>query len=115
MTQEMIKEVDTFFSEKTVHDVDRCSYLICNIHDKPNKITISLVFMRDWDTIESNKYNTLLIDNVGAVLTFPCYWPSIPKELAITYITKIIDKLYAEHINSWIGIDRSQSPSCPCI
>ena len=46
MTESMYKELDKFFAEKTVHDVDRDSYLVCNLRDNRFKINISLIFMR---------------------------------------------------------------------
>ena len=42
----MTNQLDKFFAEKTTPDVDRNTFLICNLNDKPKQLTISLVFMR---------------------------------------------------------------------
>ena len=97
----MNQDLDKFFSEKTIVDVDRSTFLVCNLKDNAKKIIISLVFLKDWDSIESDGYNSVIVNGVGAVLTFPCYWVSVPKELCMAYFTYIIDSLYAEHFNNW--------------
>lgn len=105
MTQQMMNELDKFFSEKTITDVDRNTYLVCNLKDAVNKITISLVFMRDWHSIESDSYNTVAVVSKGIVFTLPCYWVSIPRELAIEYITAIIEDFYTEELPTWPGFE----------
>lgn len=101
MNQDMINKLDTFFAEKTMSDVNRDTYIICNLKDSQKKITISLVFMRDWDSIEADDYRQIVVEGKGAVLTFPCYWISIPKELAMAYFEIIINTLYEEEFNKW--------------
>lgn len=107
--QKMFDTLDKFFAEKTIIDVDRNTYLVCNLNDTVNKITISLVFMRDWHSIESDDYNYVSIENTGAVFTFPCYWISIPKELTMQYFISVINQFYAKEVSSWSGIDSGSS------
>ena len=102
MTDIMKKTIDKFFAEKTITDVDRSSYLVCNLDDPRYKIKISLVFMRDWNSIESDSYNSIIMENKGAIFTFPCYWISIPKELALPYFEYIIDDFYNNDVADWL-------------
>ena len=101
ITDKMINTLDAFFKEKTIIDVDRNSYLVCNLDDSRLKIKISLVFMRDWDSIESDNYNSVILENKGAVFTFPCYWVSVPKELAMVYFEFIINEFYETEVSTW--------------
>lgn len=101
MKADMINVLDKFFAEKTIQDVDRNTFLVCNLEDKQNKIHISLIFMRDWDSIESDSYNSVILENTGAVFTFPCYWISVPKPLAMAYIQWIIDDFYENTVSKW--------------
>lgn len=101
MTSQMYAELDKFMSEKTIIDVDRNTFLVCNLFDKRIGITISLVFMKDWDSIEPDSYNMVAIEDKGAVLIFPCYWVSIPKELCKSYFEFVINDLYKETISEW--------------
>lgn len=123
--QNMIKELDEFFASKTIQDIDRNTFLICNLHDKTNKLTISLVFLRDWDSLETDSYNSVILQNKGAVFTFPCYWVSVPKELAVPYIEYILSEFYENTVSGWLdsGIDNgfpsgdNRYPgknNCPC-
>lgn len=124
MKAEMYNTLDKFFAEKTISDVNRDTFLICNLNDKSNKITISLVFMRDWDSLETDQYNSVIIQDKGAVLTFPCYWISVPKELAIPYFEYVIDDLYNSEISKWnipdnntgneTGNNGNGNCNCPC-
>lgn len=123
MTQEMINTLDKFFSGKTIGDIDRNTFLICNLFDRVNKITISLVFMRDWDSLETDSYNSVIIQNQGAVFTFPPYWIEVPKELTMSYFSYIIDDFYEKEVASWnkgSGQNPDGSaggvigPGCPC-
>lgn len=101
MNQDMINKLDAFFAEKTMSDVNRDTYIICNLKDTKKKINISLVFMRDWDSIEADDYRQIVVEGKGAVLVFPCYWISIPKELAMSYFEIIINLLYEEEFHKW--------------
>lgn len=101
MTEEMKNTLDAFFASKTIVDVDRNTFLVCNLKDKINKLTFSLVFLRDWHSLESDSYNYVAIEGAGAVFTFPCYWASIPKELVIPYIIEIIETFYSEVVSTW--------------
>lgn len=101
MTESMSKTLDGFFATKTINDVDRSTFLVCNLQDPRIKVTISLVFMKDWDTAEYDNYTTVILENKGAVFTFPCYWVSIPKELAIAYFECIINDFYKDEISQW--------------
>ena len=94
-------KLDGFFATNTISDVDRHTYIVCDLRDEINKIDIALVFLRDWDSLESDSYNQVVIENIGAVFTFPCYWISIPKKLAISYFTYIIEEFYQEEVSKW--------------
>lgn len=121
MRKDMYDALDRFFAEKTIQDVNRDTFLVCNLTDRVNKLTFSLVFVRDWDSLETDEYNTILVEGKGAVLTFPCYWVSIPKELVIPYFVYIIDTLYRTEFpyasNEIIddGSNPSGSGGCGCI
>ena len=65
--QKMISDLDSFFAIKTINDADRNVFQILNLKDPSLKITVSLVFMRDWHSIESDDYNVVSIRNCGAV------------------------------------------------
>lgn len=97
----LLNALDKFYAEKTITDVNRETFLICNLKDSGKKITISLVFMKDWDVLEPSDYDQVIVQNKGAVLTFPCYWVSVPKELAIPYFEFIIDELYKNEFDNW--------------
>lgn len=121
----LLNELDKFYAEKTITDVDRNTFLTCNLKDPIKKITISLIFMKDWDVLEPDDYSRIVVQNKGAVLTFPCYWVSVPKELAIPYFEYIIDELYKDEFDNWNnGFDSSSGSgnsgsgndgcNCPC-
>lgn len=118
----LLNALDKFYAERTITDVNRETFLICNLKDPVKKITISLVFMKDWDVLEPDEYSQVIVQNKGAVLTFPCYWVSVPKELAITYFEYIIDQLYLDEFDKWDNGSNSTSnsgnnstgPNCPC-
>lgn len=101
--EKCIKELDTFFANKTIHDVNRDSYLVCNLHDYLNKVIISMIFLRDWDSLESDSFNQVIIEGKGVVFTFPCYWISVPKELCMEYFNYIIKTFYEEYVNNWVS------------
>lgn len=102
-----IKTLDTFFANKTVHDVNRDSYLVCNLTDNINRITISMIFLRDWDSLESDSFNQVIIEGKGVVFTFPCYWVSVPKELSMEYFNYIIKTFYDEYVSAWLNISNN--------
>lgn len=104
-----LKELDKFFANKTIQDVNRDSYLVCNLHDGINKVIVSLVFLRDWDSLESDSFNQVIIEGKGAVFQFPCYWISIPKELCIEYFTFIIKTFYKDYVDNWINTNNGSS------
>ena len=118
----LLNALDKFYAERTIRDVNRETFLICNLKDPVKKITISLVFMKDWDVLEPDEYSQVIVQNKGAVLTFPCYWVSVPKELAITYFEYIIDQLYLDEFDKWDNGSNGTSnsgngsagPNCPC-
>ena len=126
MNQDMINQLDKFFSEKTTPDVDRNTFLICNLNDRINTLTISLVFMRDWHTLEYDDYNQIVLKNRGCIFVLPSYWVSIPKELALTYIQELIDDFYNVEVSQWntgsggsgsgsgTGDGSSSDNGCPC-
>lgn len=111
MTSEMHSTLDKFFSEKTITDVDRNTFLVCNLIDRRYKLYISLVFMRNWDSIESNDFNQVILEDKGVVFTFPCYWVSIPKDLVIPYMEYIIDDFYKNTAKEWNAIQNVLSAS----
>lgn len=111
MKQSMYKTLDNFLAVNQTYDADRSTYLTCNLRDDDLKITISFVFMRDWDSIEADGYNSVVLAGKGAVFIFPCYWVSIPKELAIPYFEYIIDEFYNSVVSKWPGFDGG---GCPC-
>lgn len=114
----MLSDLDSFFAQKTITDVDRNTFQILNLKDPSLKITVSLVFMRDWHSIESDDYNVVSIRNCGAVFTFPCYWISVPKELCIPYFTAILEDFYTNELSKWdidIGSNiNGSTPNLPC-
>lgn len=118
----LLNALDKFYAERTITDVNRETFLICNLKDPVKKITISLVFMKDWDVLEPDEYSQVIVQNKGAVLTFPCYWVSVPKELAIPYFEYIIDQLYLEEFDKWDNGSGAASGdgsngtghNCPC-
>ena len=97
------RKLDGFLAGKTVADINRETYLICNLEDLTNKITVSLVFMRECENIECGSFENCIIENKGAVFVFPCYWLCVPKELAYTYLTSIIDEFYNESVSMWLN------------
>ena len=101
------KPLDEFFAKNTVTNVNRDAYLACNLFDKANNIHISLVFLRDWDSLETDSFNQVIIQGKGAVFTFPCYWISIPKELAFTYIKYIVQAFYDDEVSKLFNIDKT--------
>lgn len=103
LDENYFKPLDDFFAKNTVTNVNRDSYLVCNLFDKTNNIHVSLVFMRDWDSLETDDFNRVVIQGKGAVFTFPCYWISVPKELAYTYIKYVVQAFYNDDVAGWIG------------
>ena len=123
MNQDMINQLDKFFAEKTTPDVDRNTFLVCNLNDRINKLTVSLVFMRDWHNLEYDDYNQIVLKEKGCVFVLPSYWVSIPKELAMPYIRSLIEDFYNSEASKWntgSSGDGSSSGSggsgnnCPC-
>ena len=120
MKKELYDHLDKFFAEKVISDVNRDTFLVCNLHDRPNKVTTSLVFLRDWDSLETDQYNMVVIEGKGAVVTLPCYWVSIPKELVMAYMEYIVDSIY-DNEYTWLKNSESSDSSdpsggygCPC-
>lgn len=98
-----IDELDTFFAKRTIQDVNREAYLVQNLHDFENKVVISLIFLRDWDSVETDSFNQVIIEGKGAVFTFPCYWISVPKELCMEYFNYILKTFYDEYVSNWVS------------
>lgn len=97
------KELDKFLTSRTVSDINRETYLICNLKDTTNKITVSIVFIRDCENIECGNFESCIIDGKGAVFVVPCYWLCVSKELGYDYLTSIIDAFYEEHVSGWFN------------
>lgn len=118
MNQDMINQLDKFFAEKTTPDVDRNTFLVCNLNDRINKLTISLVFMRDWHNLEYDDYNQIVLKEKGCIFVLPSYWVSIPKELAMTYIRSLIEDFYNSEVSKWntgsSGGSSGSGNNCPC-
>ena len=104
LSRSMLDTLDKHFANKVIGDIDRTSFLVCNLKDVERKITISLVFLRDWDSLQTDDFNVVIIKPHGAVFTFPAYWESIPKELCMPYFVGILDEFYANEVSTW-GID----------
>lgn len=104
-----IDELDEFFAKKTILDVNREAYLVKNLQDFENKVTISLIFLRDWDSLESDSFNQVIIEGKGAVFTFPCYWVSVPKELCMEYFSYILKTFYDEYVINWVSASNSNN------
>lgn len=112
INERFFNSLDTFLSEKNCNDVNRDTYLVHNIEDTINKITISIVFLREWHTdINDDEYGLIEIPNVGAVVTVPGYWISIPKELAFTYLKGIVNQFYEDTVSGWIASNQNISNS----
>lgn len=120
-----IDDLDAFFAKKTILDVNREAYLVHNLHDFENKIIVSLIFLKDWDSIESDSFNQVIIEGKGVVFTFPCYWISVPKELCMEYFGYIIKTFYEEYVSNWVSSSNSNNsgstsnnngniPGCGC-
>lgn len=104
LTKDMLDTLDKHFANKVIMDIDRTSFLVCNLKDLARKITISLVFLRDWDSLDTDDFNVVIIKPYGAVFTFPAYWESIPKELCMPFFTRILDEFYTNEVSTW-GLD----------
>lgn len=98
-----LKTLDEFFAKKTCQDVDRSTFLHISLEDKTNKITLTFIFMRDWDATEYDDFSRVIIERKGAVFTFPPYWICVPKELAIPYFEYIITDFYNEYVSKWVS------------
>ena len=101
LPQSANQALDKFFAEKTVADIDRNQFLVCNIEDPRFKITISIVFMKEWDSLEIDGYNSIILPEKGCVIIVPCYWISIPKPLAMEYFTTILQEFYNDDLANW--------------
>lgn len=112
MTDSMKQQLDKFLAEKTVAAVDRSTYLVCGLEDKTNKITVCLVFVRDWHVDgESEEYRQTLVDGKGVVFTLPAYWLLVPKELVMPFLTYLIEDYYETELGITSGDDTSSDGS----
>lgn len=112
INERFFNALDTFLAEKNCNDVNRDTYLVHNVEDTINKITVSIVFLREWHTdINDDEYGQIVIPNVGAVITVPGYWISIPKELAFTYLKEIINQFYNDFVSGWKAAEVTQQLS----
>lgn len=104
MKKDMYNDLDKFFANKTTPDIDRNTFLVCNLRDKELNITISLVFMRDWHTnIEYSDYDQVILENKGTIFIFPPYWVTISKELAMSYFEELINSYYKNELGIDLG------------
>ena len=112
INERFFNALDTFLAEKSCNDVNRDTYLVHNVEDTINKITVSIVFLREWHTdINDDEYGQIVIPNVGAVITVPGYWISVPKELAFTYLKEIINQFYNDFVSGWKAAEVTQQLS----
>ena len=112
INERFFNALDTFLAEKSCNDVNRDTYLVHNVEDTINKITVSIVFLREWHTdINDDEYGQIVIPNVGAVITVPGYWISVPKELAFTYLKEIINQFYNDIVSGWKAAELTQQLS----
>lgn len=112
INERFFNALDTFLAEKSCNDVNRDTYLVHNVEDTINKITVSIVFLREWHTdINDDEYGQIVIPNVGAVITVPGYWISVPKELAFTYLKEIINQFYNDFVSKWKAAETQQLSS----
>ena len=109
LSKDFFAPLDKFFATKTIGDVNRDAFLVCNLPDNTYKINTCLIFLRDWDSLETDSFNQVIIENKGAVFTFPCYWVSVPKELAYTYFTYIVQTFYDEYVSKWFNTNNNIS------
>lgn len=99
MTIEMRNSLIQFLKEKSASDINRTTYLVCNLEDKPRKLKISLVFIKDWHSLIADECSYLPIEDKGAVFTFPSFWLSIPIDLSIPFLTNTIDDYYRDELH----------------
>lgn len=112
INERFFNALDTFLAEKSCNDVNRDTYLVHNVEDTINNITVSIVFLREWHTdINDDEYGQIVIPNVGAVITVPGYWISVPKELAFTYLKEIINQFYNDFVSGWKAAEVTQQLS----
>ena len=102
-TDLMYKTLDSFLAERTASDIDRTTYLVCNLEDKRYKIMFSLVFYRDADNLELDSYEIVSLTGTGAVFILPAYWLCIPKPLAMHYMRHIIEQFYETEVSLWLN------------
>lgn len=112
MSESMKFTLDKFFAEKTIQDIDRNSFLMCNLTDPVQKINISLVFKRDYNG-DSNSFDDLIIKDKGVVFIFPGYWISIPKDLSMAYFEFVINDFYEKHADVWTNSKATAQTACP--
>lgn len=98
---DVIEQLNKFIVGNSIANVERTPYLNLNIIDKENGITISIVFVRDFGTMEADDVSTIEIQGKGAVFLIPGYWLGVNQTLAINYITYIIKDFYKEHVSEW--------------
>ena len=110
----LLEEFEKYLANISTNDIDRQTYLFKNLNDTQNKIIVTIIFLRDWDSLDSDSYSSVIVNNVGAVFCFPCYWLSVPKELANPYFEYVLSSFYNEHVTKWLEPE-SSSPGCPCI
>ena len=112
INERFFNALDTFLADKNCNDVNRDTYLVHNVEDTINKITVSIVFLREWHTdINDDEYGQIVIPNTGAVITVPGYWISVPKELAFTYLKEIINQFYNDFVSEWKAAEVTQQLS----
>lgn len=110
MTDLMKKQLDTFLAEKTSAAVDRSTYLVCGLEDKPNKVHINLVFVRDWHVdSESDEYKQTVIDGAGVVFMLPAYWLMVHKDLVMPFLTYLIEDYYEKELGITSGDESGDS------
>ena len=118
MTDLMKQQLDKFLAEKTGPAVDRSTYLVCGLEDKPNKIHINLVFVRDWHVdADSDEYKQTVVDGAGVVFVLPAYWLMVHKDLVMPFLVYLIEDYYESELGIKPDEDTSSDSSgsgCNC-
>ncbi|MCM1236088.1 MAG: hypothetical protein NC489_38880 [Ruminococcus flavefaciens] len=117
----MVKDLDKFFANHTIGDVNREKFLTCGLKDPRYQLDIMLFFMNDWHG-DYTDYQFIEFPGKGAIFILPVYWISVPKPLCMWYFTELLNEFYNNTVTGWgIGYvtdDGSGSSGnncgCPC-
>lgn len=96
----LLDKVMEILQSNTSAVIDRSPYTVFDVNDNPNNLIISLVFVRDCNTLELNECLNTIIAGKGAVITLPGYWMGVSTDLAFPYIKNAINECYEALNNS---------------